>query len=206
VVFSSAADAWYRFSAAAGPFLERHGLLAAALILLADEAGAPTPFPGNLIIIALGARAAEGGLSFWQVVAVLETVTVVGATILYALSRWAGRRLVVRYGRYVGVTAARLQAAEDWLRPRGGRAVFLGRLVLGLRNVTPIAAGVLAVPMRVFLPAMSLGALVYIIALAAAGRLLGAPLLDWLATKLGGWTMISSGETVSGLRALERLI
>ena len=124
-------------------------------------------------------------MPFWQVVVALEAVTVVGATVLYALSAWAGRRLVLRWGRYVGITPERLRLAERWVRQRGMRAVIVGRLVPGLRNLTPIAAGVLSVPPRIFIPAMSLGALVYVVILAGAGYVCGVPLLDWLDAHFG---------------------
>ena len=185
MISAATADAWQRFWAAAEASLAQHGLLAGALVLLVDEAGVPTPFPGNLVIVALGVRAEQGAVPFWQVVVALEAVTVVGATVLYALSALAGRRLVLRYGRYVGITRERLLPVEGWVRQRGTRAVIAGRLVPGLRNVTPIAAGVLSVPPQIFVPAMALGALVYIVILAGAGYFFGAPLMDWLAARFG---------------------
>ncbi len=170
--------AWDTLAQHALALLDRHALLAGALILLADEAGVPTPFPANLIIVALGVRAGTGALPFWQVVLALEAATVVGATVLYTLAGLAGRRLVYRYGKYVGLTRERVQSAEGWVRPRGARAVILGRLVPGLRNVTPIASGVLSIPLRVFLPGMSLGALLYILILAGFGYFAGPPILN----------------------------
>jgi hypothetical protein len=58
--------------------------------------------------------------------------------------------------------------------------VFLGRLVPGLRIVTAVACGVFEVPFAVFFPAMSLGALLYILVYTLLGYFLGPPVLSVL--------------------------
>jgi SNARE associated Golgi protein len=73
-----------------------------------------------------------------------------------------------------------LDAAEQWLKHHGSRAVFLGRLVPGLRIVTAVACGVFEVPFRVFFPAMSIGALLYILVYTLLGYFLGPPVLSVL--------------------------
>jgi hypothetical protein len=96
------------------------------------------------------------------------------------VSRVAGRGLVYRYGRFIRLAPERLDSAEGWLTHHGSRAVFLGRLMPGLRIVTAVACGVFSVPFRVFFPAMSLGALVYISVYTLLGYFLGQPVLDQL--------------------------
>src|SRR5207302_5385833 len=77
-------------------------------------------------------------------------------------------------------THERLGRAERWLSRHGSRAVFLGRLLPGLRIVTAVACGVFEVPFRVFFPAMSLGALLYISVYTLLGYFLGPPVLRLL--------------------------
>jgi membrane protein DedA with SNARE-associated domain len=176
----SAIEWWLSLAAASKAAVEQHELLAGSLFLLADEAGVPTPIPGNLLIVLLGVRASQGAVSLWAVVAAMEVVTVIGATILYTVSRWGGRPLVNRFGRYAGITPARLAPAEAWVRRRGMPAVVLARLIPGFRIVTAIAAGLLAVPPSIFIPGMSVGALIYIVACVGIGYALGPPALAWL--------------------------
>jgi membrane protein DedA with SNARE-associated domain len=128
-------------------------------------------------MLILGVRAREGTVPLWQAVAVTEAGTIIGSTFLYYASRLAGRGLVYRYGRFVRLTPERLDRAERWLTQHGTRAVFLGRLVPGLRIVTAVACGVFSVPFRVFFPAMSLGALLYILVYTLLGYFLGRPVL-----------------------------
>jgi len=174
-------DWWNELRVAADAFLQQHGLLAAFIYLLVEEAGVPVPVPGDLLMLILGAQASEGRVTLWQAVVVLEIATVLGATILYVGARWAGRGLVYRYGRYIRFTPKRLETAERWLRRYGSVAVVVGRLFPGLRIITAVACGVLDMPARQFLPAMALGALLYITAYTLMGYYLGPPVLAFFA-------------------------
>jgi membrane protein DedA with SNARE-associated domain len=103
------------------------------------------------------------------------------ATILYGLSRWAGRDLVYRYGRYIRLSPPRLERAEGWIRGYGALAVVVGRLLPGLRIATAVACGVFGLPARQFLPAMAVGSLLYITAYTLLGYYFGRPVLDFVA-------------------------
>lgn len=173
-------DWWAEISLVMGQFLDRHGLLAAFVFLLIEEAGVPVPVPGDVLMLILGVHAREGRVPLWQAIAVTEAGTVVGATVLYLATRLAGRALVYRYGRFIRLSPDRLDTAERWLNRHGSRAVFLGRLVPGLRIVTAVACGVFGVPYRVFFPAMAVGALFYILVYTLLGFFLGPPVLSIL--------------------------
>ena len=170
-------DWWQRLTVAAWLLLDHHGQLGAFLFLLVEEAGTPIPIPGDFLMVLLGARAAQGRVSLIEIVAVMELATVLGASCLYWLSARAGRRVVYRLGRHVGLTPARLDRIAVELNRRGAIAVVLGRLTPGLRMVTPIACGVFGFPFRVFLPAMALGALLYILAYTLLGYFFGPHVL-----------------------------
>ncbi len=172
---------WGELRLAADAFIQQHGLVAAFIFLLVEEAGVPVPVPGDFLMLVLGVQAREGQVSLWQAIAVLELATVLGATFLYFVSRWAGRSLVYRYGRYIRLSPRRLDDAEVWLRRRGPVAVVVGRLFPGLRIVTAVACGVFAVPAWQFLPAMAFGALVYITAYTLLAYYFGPPVLSFFA-------------------------
>jgi membrane protein DedA with SNARE-associated domain len=173
-------DWWTEISLAMASFLDRHGLLAAFVVLLIEEAGVPVPVPGDVLMLILGVRARQGTVQLWEAIAVVELGTIIGSTFLYFAARLAGRGLVYRYGRFIRLTPERLDSAERWLKQHGSRAVFLGRLLPGLRIVTAVACGVFEVPFRVFFPAMSLGALLYIMVYTLLGYFLGPPVLTVL--------------------------
>ena len=173
-------DWWTEVGLATSSFLDRHGLLAAFVFLLIEEAGVPVPVPGDVLMLILGVHARQGIVLLWQAVGVTWLGTMIGSTFLYSASRLAGRGLVYRYGRFIRLTPERLDGAERWLKQHGSRAVFMGRLVPGLRIVTAVACGVFEVPFTVFFPAMSLGALLYILVYTLLGYFLGPPVLNLL--------------------------
>ena len=144
-------------------FLEHHGVLAGFVLILVEEAGVPVPVPGDFLMLAVGAHAREGRVPLWGALLVMEAATLVGASILYVLSRRAGRNLVFRYGRYMHLTPERLEQAERFLDRRGTLAIVLGRITPGLRMPTVIASGVFGVPYWRFLPSLALGGFLYIL-------------------------------------------
>jgi membrane protein DedA with SNARE-associated domain len=170
-------SSWVELRLAAATFLDHHGLLAVVIAVLIEEAGIPMPLPGDLLMLAAGIRARHGLLPVWQVVAALAAATVVGATLLYAVSRWAGRGLLLRYGRFIHVNPSKLDRAEEALRRHGLLAVTVARLIPSLRIVSVVACGVLGVPPRVFFPGMALGALLYILIYTLLGYFVGARVL-----------------------------
>jgi len=173
-------DWWTEFGRALGAFLDQHGLLAAFVLLLIEEAGVPVPVPGDVLMLVLGVHARRGSVPLWQALAVMELATLIGSTVLYVGAQLAGRSLVYRYGRFIRLTPEHLDKVEVWLKHHGSRAVFLGRLVPGLRIVTAVGCGVFSVPFGVFFPAMGLGALVYILIYTLLGYFLGPPVLTLL--------------------------
>src|SRR5438445_3875590 len=173
-------DWWTEVGRATSSFLEQHGLLAAFVFLLIEEAGVPVPVPGDVLMLILGLHAREGSVPLWQAVGATWLGTIIGSTFLYFAARIAGRDLVYRYGPFIRLTPERLDRAERWLKHHGSRAVFLGRLVPGLRIVTAVACGVFEVPFTVFFPAMSLGALLYILVYTLLGYFFGQPVLSLL--------------------------
>ena len=164
---------WDLVRDAGDAFLAQHGVLAAFVYLAVEEAGVPIPVPGDFLMLTLGVRAREGGIALWQVIAAMEAGTVLGSTLLYLLARRGGRGVVERYGRFIGIKPEQLDRAQAQLNRHGALAVFLGRLLPGLRVVTAIACGIFCVPFRVFFPAMALGGLIYIFGYTLLGYFAG---------------------------------
>lgn len=168
---------WTSLSGSVERLVEQYGLLATFILVLVEEAGVPSPIPADIVVLLAAIQAREGHISLWQLIVVAEIATVIGASALYFLARWAGRDLVQRYGRYVGLGAERLDRVESRVRRGGVWTVALGRILPGLRVVTAVACGVFEVPFRIFLPGMAIGALVYILVFAVLGYIFGPAII-----------------------------
>jgi len=171
---------WTAVRLAAQGLLDQHGVLAAFLFILIEEAGVPVPVPGDFIMLVVGVHARQGQTPLWQGIVAMEAATLIGSTFLYLLARRAGRGLVYKYGRFIHLSPARLDQTERWLTEKGSVAIVLGRLIPGLRIATPITCGVFAVPLWRFIPALGVGALGYILLYTLLGYFLGPTVLALL--------------------------
>lgn len=156
-----------------GP-LDHYGYWAIALLLLLENIGVPV-VPGEFALIAGAIFAGTGraGLN----VAVVGLIAVIccfaGAEIGYAIGRFGGRALVLRYGRYVFVREHHLDRAEQAVVQYGGVLVVIARFIVGLREFNGIIAGGTGMPARRFLLYNGLGAMVWVAVWVNAGYLAG---------------------------------
>ena len=162
-------ELWAALSHSVRALLETHPLWAIAAILFVEELGIPSPLPSDVLMLLAGVQARAGTFPLWVALLVQEAATMAGTTGLFLFSRRFGRAAVARYGWLLHLGPASLARAEAALQRSGGRAILLGRLVPGLRIVTPIAADVCGTPLRQFLPAVAVGALLYILAFTPYG-------------------------------------
>jgi membrane protein DedA with SNARE-associated domain len=154
------------------PLLDRYGYAAVATLLLIEDFGVPAP--GETVLIASAVYAGAGRLNIVAVVLIAVAAAVVGDNIGYAIGRFGGRRLVLRFGLYVGLTEKRLAVAERFFERHGGAVVAVARFVEGLRQANGIVAGITGMPWRRFLAFNALGAALWVGVWASVGYLAGS--------------------------------
>jgi membrane protein DedA with SNARE-associated domain len=145
-----------------------YGVVFAGVLL--ENAGVPVP--GETALLAGGALAHVGRLSFIAVVATAVTAAIVGDNLGFAIGRRGGRALAERYGPAVGLTRARLVSFDRFFLRHGPRTVFIARFVTGLRVFCAFLAGASGLPWPTFLFYNAAGAIVWSIVIAAAGYFL----------------------------------
>src|SRR5215467_9873182 len=74
----------------------------------------------------------------------------VGATVMYWASRWAGRPLFMRFGRYAMITPQKIEGAERWASHYGSMGIFVSRLLPVVRHLIGIPAGIVRMNYRLF--------------------------------------------------------
>jgi membrane protein DedA with SNARE-associated domain len=65
---------------------------------------------------------------------------------MYAVSRWLGRPLVLRWGRYVRITPEKLERTERFLARYELGGIFFARLLPVVRHLIGIPAGIVRMP------------------------------------------------------------
>jgi membrane protein DedA with SNARE-associated domain len=126
----------------AGP-LDHYGYGAIALLLLLENIGVPV-VPGELAMItgAIFAGTGRAGLNIVGVGIVSVAASIAGAEIGYLIGRFAGRELVLHYGKYVLLKPHHLDRAEAITSDYGGIVVVVARFIIGLREANGIIAGI----------------------------------------------------------------
>ncbi len=158
------------------------------------------PFPSEAALIPAGYLAAQGKMNAGIAVFCGMFGSLVGASLNYGVSLWLGRPIMERIGRYVFVTAEKLDAADRYFARHGEITTFIGRLIPGIRHLISIPAGISRMNLPRFALYTSLGAGVWSAVLVAVGYWVGAnedlwrPLLQkatlWL---FGGIAMLLVG-------------
>ncbi|HZH29088.1 MAG TPA: DedA family protein [Azospirillaceae bacterium] len=134
------------------------------------------PIPSELIMPLAGFAAVRGDMTLLGVLLAGVFGSVVGNLPWYFLGRWLGaqrlRHLAERYGRVLTISPQDVDMALEWFHRFGGMAVFLARMVPAIRTVISAPAGVARMPMVPFLVVTTLGSLLWVGFLTAAGLLL----------------------------------
>jgi membrane protein DedA with SNARE-associated domain len=146
-------------AALAGP-LEHYGLWAIFVLVLLEDFGIPVP--GETVLIAGAVYAGSGRLNVVAVGIVGFVAAVLGDNIGYAIGRFGGRAVVLRWGRYVGMTAERLDKAQDFFNHHGGKIITVARFIEGLRQANGIIAGIIEMRWLKFVAFNALGAALWV--------------------------------------------
>ena len=85
--------------------------------------------------------ATTGRLSIYGVIPAAIVGAIMGDNVGYLIGRWAGFRLLRRYGRHVGLTDRRLDLGRYLFKRHGGKVVFIGRFIAVLRTFVALLAG-----------------------------------------------------------------
>jgi membrane protein DedA with SNARE-associated domain len=153
------------------PLLNHYGYLAVGAIVLVEDFGVPAP--GETILIAAAVYAGAGQLNVFAVGAIGFVAAVVGDNIGFAIGRFGGRRVALRFGRYVLLTPERLEKAEGWFARHGGKIVTIARFVEGLRQANGIIAGISKMHWARFLAFNAVGAALWVGLWVTVGYLAG---------------------------------
>jgi membrane protein DedA with SNARE-associated domain len=127
------------------------------------------PVPSELVIPPAAYWAAQGRYTLWGVVLAGTAGSVLGAGLMYWVSRAVGRPLIVRFGVYVGVTEAKLVRAERWLARYEAGGVFFARLLPVVRHLIGIPAGIVRMPIGIYLLVTTAGSALWCTVLAWFG-------------------------------------
>ena len=149
-----------------------YGYWAIAGVIGLESIGVPLPGEAMLITGAIYAGTTRR-LDIRFIIAVAAAGAIIGDNIGFCLGRELGYRLVLRYGRFVGLTEHRIKLGRYLFLCHGGKVVFCGRFVSILRAFAAILAGVNRMRWSRFLLANATGSVAWASAYGSGAYYLG---------------------------------
>jgi membrane-associated protein len=113
--------------------------LVALLVFAEDALFIGFVIPGETAAVLGGVVASRGHVDLWVMMALVVLAAIIGDTVGYEIGKHFGHRVLNL--KILNRRRAKLDKAQDFLRRRGGSAVFLGRFVAFFRAVMPALAG-----------------------------------------------------------------
>jgi len=176
------AELWHEFlrlftelDAALAEIIQRHGqwtYLILFAIVFAETGLVVTPFlPGDSLLFAAGALAAQGGLSVPLMMALLFVAAVIGDAVNYHIGKWIGPPAFS--GRYRFLKQAHLEKTQRFFEKHGGKAIIYARFVPIVRTFAPFVAGVGTMSYGRFLAFNVIGAFIWVVGFVGAGAIFG---------------------------------
>ena len=121
-------------------WLSEYGYIVVFVLVMLESLGLPVPGETALIAAALYAGS-TGNLAIEKVIVVAAAAAIIGDNIGFAIGRYGGAKVLVKYGHKVRLHEGRLRIGIWLFRHHGGKVVFWGRFVAVLRTYAAFLAG-----------------------------------------------------------------
>lgn len=166
--------------------IHQGGYLGVAALMFAENIF--PPIPSEVVMPVAGLAASRGDLALGAVIAAGTAGALAGQLFWY----WLGYRIgeeglkafAARHGRWITMTPRDIDRADAWFDRHGAKAVFIGRMIPGVRTLISLPAGLSEMPLRRFLVSSAIGTTAWTAALASAGYTLGEQ-FEGVSTRIG---------------------
>jgi len=99
------------------------------------------PVPSEAVMPFAGFVIAQGGFTFFGVIAVSTFGSITGSIASYYIGLYGGRRFINRYGRYLLLNDEHLVTTENFFKNHGQKTIFISRFIPIVRHLISIPAG-----------------------------------------------------------------
>jgi len=172
-------------------FLLRHGYLFLFLFVIGEQIG--LPLPALPVLMAAGALARKGQMSFAAIVAIAVAGSLLSDLVWYEIGRRRGGRVLEWMCRIALEPDSCVRRTENAFDRLGNRVLVVAKFVPGLNTAAPPMSGTLRTGLWRFLLYDTVGALLWVVAFAGLGYAFSHQLESAVAY-IGGF-----GGTVVGL-------
>lgn len=100
------------------------------------------PFPSETILVTSGVEMTRGVFQFFPLWLFAAMGNIVGSNIAYYIGRYLGRKVILKYGRFVKLTEKRLASVEVKFQKYQILFLFVGKFIPFVRIAIPYLAGI----------------------------------------------------------------
>ncbi|NCO75983.1 MAG: DedA family protein [Cyanobacteria bacterium] len=151
------------------------GYVGIALLMFAENLF--PPIPSELIMPLAGFTVSQGKMQLIPAIFAGVIGTILGAFPWYYLGKIVDEsrleKLADKYGKWIFVSGSDINKANKWFNQYGNIAVFLGRLVPGVRTLISLPAGINNMNLSSFVIYSTIGTIIWVSLLTVAGYVLG---------------------------------
>jgi len=171
-------------------FLIKHGYMVLLGWVFAEQIGLPVP--SLPMMLAAGALAGSGQISFWTCLLFITVAALSADSIWYVLGKVKGIRILQFLCKISLEPDSCVRRTEGIFSKQGARSLLLAKFIPGLGTVAPPLAGIFHMRARKFLLYDGLGSLIWGLSILGAGYIFSNQIerIAERAARLGGWLAV----------------
>jgi membrane protein DedA with SNARE-associated domain len=131
------------------------------------------PVPSELVVPPAGYLASQGQMNLWIVIFLSTLGSLAGALFNYALAYYLGRPWLLKYGKYFLIPPEKFAKVESFFLRHGEISTFSGRLVIVIRHLISLPAGLSRMNLMRFSVFTVVGSFIWCAILAYIGFVVG---------------------------------
>ena len=143
------------------------------IIILMTLESSLFPVPSELVVPPAGYLAAQGQMNVWLIILCGTLGSLLGALFNYALAYYLGRPWILKYGRYFLLPPDKFAKVESFFIKHGEISTFTGRLVIVVRHLISLPAGLARMSLKRFCVFTVLGSSLWVAVLTWIGYFVG---------------------------------
>ncbi len=126
-------------------WITHYGYLGVFFILMFEMIG--IPFPAETTLTISGFEWTKGVFHLTPLFVSAVLGNIVGSTIAYAIGRFMGRPVILKFGRFIGIHEQKLNQADKKFSSYRDTIVFGSKFIAGIRVLVPYLAGINKMPL-----------------------------------------------------------
>lgn len=160
-------------------YLSQYGIVFIFIIIFLEYLNLPG-LPAGIIMPVAGLWVSRGNMNFLIVVILSVVAGLIGSWCLYFLGFYGGNFLLEKYTTKFPKQKQYIENKLEYLRSKGGKGVFISRLIPVARTIIAIPAGVLKMNFLKFTVYSAMGIFIWNIVFISAGYILGEGILKYI--------------------------